>query len=119
MVTDTAAVLRAQIAFSTDKYRLEREARRAEVRGERSLVNHLVDAEHISKSALQSAFENAAQIVCTQIVRDQLVADETFKAGVLAIFGDVATKLFAEDIRERIVAKIVEAVVTGLGERYR
>lgn len=45
-MTDTAVQLRAAIAFSTDKYRLEREARRAEVQDERSLLNRLVDLEH-------------------------------------------------------------------------
>lgn len=59
-MTDTAAHLRAAIATSTDKYRLEREARRAEVRGERSLVNRLVDAEHSLK--LDGRYLDAADI---------------------------------------------------------
>lgn len=41
----TADILRAQKSASTDPDRLEREARRAEVRGERSLVDRLHDLE--------------------------------------------------------------------------
>lgn len=48
-MTDTASRLRAQIPSSTDKYRLEREARRAEVRGERKLLHRLIDLEHVLK----------------------------------------------------------------------
>lgn len=45
----TADILRAQIPASTDPDRLEREARRAEVRGARSLVDRLHDLEHALK----------------------------------------------------------------------
>lgn len=41
----TADILRAQILASTDPDRLEREARRGEVRGARSLVDRLHDLE--------------------------------------------------------------------------
>lgn len=44
-----ADILRAQKSASTDPDRLEREARRAEVRGARSLVNRLHDLEHSLK----------------------------------------------------------------------
>jgi len=71
------------------------------------------------RSPMQEAFENAASIVAQQIARERLTADETFKAGVESMFKDVAAKLFADDVREKIVDKIADAVVTGLGERYR
>lgn len=45
----TADILRAQIPASTDPDQLEREARRAEVRGARSLLNRLIDLEHALK----------------------------------------------------------------------
>lgn len=71
------------------------------------------------KSALQQAFEHAANVVATQIARDKLQADPTFAASVESLFQDVARKLFADDIREKVVAKICDAIVAGLGERYR
>ncbi len=66
---------------------------------------------------LEEAMKNAAYTVAQQIARERLAADETFKANIESLFQDVARKLFADDIREKLVEKIVEAVVAGLKPR--
>lgn len=65
-------------------------------------------------SPIEAAFQNAARLVAEQQARQALAEDTKFKAEIERLFEDVAKKLFADDIRDKIIEKICDAVVTGL-----
>lgn len=68
-------------------------------------------------SPLEVAMKSAAHTVATQIANQRLAEDAEFKANIESLFQDVARKLFATDIREKLVQTIAEAVVAGLKPR--
>jgi hypothetical protein len=69
------------------------------------------------ETPLEVAMKSAAHGVAMKIAQDRLAADETFKANIESLFQDVARKLFADEVREKLVEKIVDAVIAGLKPR--
>ncbi len=70
-------------------------------------------------SPLMTAFRYAAETVVNKIAREELENDGEFKKQLESLFSDVTKKLFADEVRETMVTKICELVVSGLkGDRY-
>lgn len=69
------------------------------------------------ETPLEGAMKMAAHNVANQIAMQRLQEDETFKANIESLFNDVAKKLFADEIRDKLVEKICESVIAGLRPR--
>lgn len=68
-------------------------------------------------SPLQSAFNSAAESVLHKIAHQKFSEDEEFKNQLEGLFKDVAKRLFAEDIRTKLIEQISNQVIKGLSPR--
>jgi hypothetical protein len=68
-------------------------------------------------SPLERAFQEAARVVAEKLAREALAADTKFAEQITKLFEDVAAKLFANEVRDKLVDNITSSVVQGLRAR--
>ena len=63
-------------------------------------------------SPLEQAFNEQARIALNRMAREMLEADETFNANCRSMIVDVSNRIFDSEIRDSVVTKIVDTIVT-------
>lgn len=68
-------------------------------------------------SPMDRAFQEAARTVAEKLAREALASDTRFAEQINKLFEDVAAKLFADEVRDKLIDNIVSSVVSGLRAR--
>jgi hypothetical protein len=68
-------------------------------------------------SPLTDALQSAARSEAERLAKEELQKSPEFQAQLQGLFQDVVTKLFGNEVREKLVQRICDSIISGLNAR--